>query len=123
MRTNKDTRGQSHFDVFEKQEGQTDVSYNFPEVIRAFHLHKKKDEWWFCIKGKFKVVLNNPLETHYLSSGDKIFIAKDRWHGFQVLGSEPAIMLEYCDKKHDLENPDDCRKPYNEFDGWEIERK
>jgi dTDP-4-dehydrorhamnose 3,5-epimerase-like enzyme len=123
MRINKDTRGRSSFDVFSIQNGQTDLSYNYPGVIRGFHQHLEKDEYWLCVSGNFKVVLSDPLEIIYLSPGEIAEINRGRWHGFQVLGQTEGIMIEYTTSKHDINNPDDYRKPYDEFDTWEIEKK
>lgn len=123
MRTNKDTRGKSWFDIFEAQDGQTDLSVNYPGVIRAFHLHKNKDETWVVADGEFKVVLSGPIKVFYPSQGEEVFIKRGRWHGFQVLGNELGIMIEYTTIKHMDDPEDDYRKPYNEFDSWEIEKK
>jgi dTDP-4-dehydrorhamnose 3,5-epimerase len=123
MRSNKDTRGRSYYDVFETVNGQIDLSHNYPGVIRGFHLHRHKDETWVCIKGNFKVVLSDPVEKFYLSEGETVFIKRGRWHGFQVLGNEEAIMLEYTTEKHDMNNLDDEREVYDKFDKWEIEKK
>jgi dTDP-4-dehydrorhamnose 3,5-epimerase-like enzyme len=123
MRVNKDTRGKSYFDIFAAQKGQTDLSYNHPGTIRAFHQHQYKEEYWLCVKGEFKVVLSDPIETIYLSPGELCEIKRGRWHGFQVLGSTEGIMVEHTTAKHDMDNLDDYRKPYDAFDNWEIERK
>lgn len=123
MRINKDTRGRSYYDIFTEEKGQTDLSINYPGTIRGFHMHKTTDEWWFAVSGQFKVVLTNPKEIIYMSEGDLIQIDKGRWHGFQVLGNEIGIMLEHTEKKYNVENPDDFKKPWNTFDKWEIERK
>jgi len=123
LRNHKDTRGRSYYDLFESQQGQTDISYNYPGTIRAFHQHLKKDETWVCVRGDFKVVLSDPLDTIYLSEGERVLIERGRWHGFQVLGADLAIMLEFTTEKHDEDNLDDYRKPYNAFDEWETEKK
>ena len=122
MRVNRDTRGRSYYNIVD-QVGQTDVSINYPGVIRAFHQHLQKEEIWFFIQGHFKVVLTDPLEVLYLGEGEQVLIERGRWHGFQVLGHEMGIMIEYSKEKFNVETPDDFRKPYDEFDKWEIEKK
>lgn len=123
MRNFKDTRGKSWYDIVETMDGQIDITHNYPGTIRAFHWHEKKTEWMFVIKGEVKFVLTDPKEIIYASEGEMVKIEPTRWHGYQALGEKEAIVLEYADKKHDLQNPDDERKPFNEFDLWEKEYK
>lgn len=120
MRTFKDTRGKSWFDIF-PIEGQIDVTHNYAGTIRAFHLHKLKTEYMFVISGEFKMVLTNPSEIIYLSQGESIIIKPSRWHGYQALTD--GIMMEYGTNKHNLENPDDGRVDWDQFDNWEKEKK
>lgn len=122
MRLFKDTRGKSWFDIIEDLPGQIDVTISYPGTIRGFHLHKEKVEYLYAIEGEFKVVLTDPNEVVYLSQGEKIRIEPGRWHGYQVL-DEKGIMMEYATHKHNVENPDDFRKPWDEFDHWEKEKK
>ena len=123
MRTFKDTRGRSWFDIVPEMVGQIDITANYPGTIRGFHSHDFKTEWFFAITGNFKLVLTDPDEIIYMSAGDCVRIEPGRWHGYQVLGIEESIMLEYSTHKHNLKNPDDKKKPYNAFDKWEKEKK
>ena len=123
MRTFKDTRGRSWFDIVNKSPYQVDITYSYPDTIRAFHYHKKKTEWMFIVKGHFKFVLTNPKEVLFLSEGDVVEIKPKRWHGYQNVGWQDGIVMEVADQRHNLKNPDDYRKPYNAFDKWEKERK
>lgn len=124
MRTFKDTRGKSWFDIVPEMEGwQVDFAMNYPGAIRAFHHHEYKTEWFFVVIGEFKLVLTDPDETLYISQGDVVRIDPGRWHGYQGLGLQPAIMMEVSNAKHDLDNPDDQKMPWNAFDDWEMERK
>lgn len=123
MRSYKDTRGKSWYDIISEVNGQIDITVNYPGTIRAFHWHDKKTEWMFVVTGEVKFVLTDPKEVIYASQGECVKIDPHRWHGYQVLGDKEAIVLEYADKKHDVDNPDDERKPYQTFDLWEKERK
>ena len=123
MRINSDTRGKGFYDIFPKQDGQTDISFSYPGAIRAFHCHKIKTEWFFCAGGVIELVLTDPFEKIYMEKGDMVEITPGRWHGFRILGDELGVMLEYSSHKFDLKDPDDLRKPFNEFHNWEIEKK
>jgi len=123
VRTSKDTRGRSWFDLVPEMDFQVDSTVSYPGTIRAFHYHVHKTEWMFVAKGHYKFVLDNPLEVRYLSEGEVITIIPGRWHGYQNIGTEEGIVIEVANKKHSLENPDDQRMPYDKFDTWEKERK
>lgn len=123
MRSFKDTRGRSWFDIVGEMVGQVDMTVNYPGTIRGFHSHDFKTEWFFAVTGEFKLVMTDPEETVYMSQGDVVRIDPRRWHGYQVLGEKEAIMLEYSTQKHNLKNPDDKRKPFDAFNKWEKERK
>lgn len=123
MRTFKDTRGKSWFDIVPEMAMQVDVTVSYPDTIRAFHYHEHKVEWMFVVLGEFKFRLTAPDQVTYLSQGDVIKIMPGRWHGYQVLGDAVGIMMEVATSKHDLANPDDQRKPWDAFDNWEKEKK
>jgi dTDP-4-dehydrorhamnose 3,5-epimerase len=131
MRTFKDTRGKCNYDIIPELEGQLDIAHNYPGTIRAFHCHMDKTEWMYVVSGEFKFVLQgDEIDTEpegkeiiYLSAGEKIQINPFVWHGYQVVGNEPGIIIEYATKKHDMKDPDDQRKPYDEYDDWKKEKK
>jgi dTDP-4-dehydrorhamnose 3,5-epimerase len=123
MRIFKDTRGRSWFDIVEKSPYQTDITVSYPGTIRGFHYHDYKTEWMFVAQGHYKFVLTNPKEILYLSQGEVVEIIPGRWHGYQNIGTDEGIIMEIADKRHNLDKPDDKRKPYNEFDNWEKEKK
>jgi dTDP-4-dehydrorhamnose 3,5-epimerase len=125
MRTNKDTRGKCWYDVLPIKEGQVDIACNYPGTVRAFHYHYKKREIMMVLQGEFKFVVTKSGKkiVQYLSPGESIEIEPGCWHGYQVIGGKPGIILEWADEKHDVEKPDDDREVWNKFDDWEVERK
>lgn len=123
MRISKDTRGRSWFDLVPKMEYQVDSTVSYPGTVRAFHYHDHKVEWMFIAQGHYKFVLTDPMEVVYLSQGDIIKIIPGRWHGYQNIGTEEGIVIEIASKKHNMENPDDKREPYDKYDKWEKEKK
>jgi dTDP-4-dehydrorhamnose 3,5-epimerase-like enzyme len=123
MRSFRDTRGKSWYDIVPEMDGQIDITVNYPDTIRAFHWHDQKTEWMFVVTGEVKFVLTDPYEEVFCSQGDVVKIDPKRWHGYQALGNAPAIVMEYGNKKHDLKNPDDKREEWNKFHAWTKERK
>lgn len=122
VRVFKDGRGKDWFNIIPKMSGQLDVKIDYPGTIRAFHYHEKKTEWFFVVRGNYKFYLTNPKEIVYLSQGELIKIAPKRWHGYQALGIEETIILEYYQGKYDPQEIDDKRAPYNKFYKWKPER-
>ena len=126
MRTFKDTRGKSWFNVFDNMNGQVDITVSYPGTIRGFHHHKIQTEWWFVIQGEYKFVFKKkgePKEIKYLSPGEVAKIEPNTWHGYQVLGNQTGIIIEFASEKFNVKKPDDQRKPYNAFDDWKKEKK
>lgn len=131
MRSFKDTRGKSWYDIVPEMEGQIDITVNYPGTIRAFHWHNKKTEWMFVITGEVRFILTDPQKNGepvntqeiFASQGECVRIEPHKWHGYQALGDKEAIVLEYADHKHDLKKPDDERKPWDTFSQWKKERK
>lgn len=130
----KDARGRGKYGLFSNMmmNGQVNVSYSYPETIRAFHRHKKQYDCWYVVKGNLEVALYNeqpgregkPLTVLYLSEGDDpLIISPYIWHGFRVLGNEEAVLLYYVTMEYDPDNPDEERAEWNAFYDWETPKK
>ena len=132
MNFHEDDRAQRIFDVFGETDGQINISHvNSTNHIVAWHKHKIQTDYWFCVKGSFKVGLAFPIDEdekyevkwEYLS--DKfprvLTIPPGIYHGYKAL--EPgSIMLYYLSEKY---NPDDEWKvfPGHFGESWETENK
>lgn len=123
MRTFKDTRGRSWFDLVSEIPWQVDMTVSYPGTIRAFHLHKEKIEWLFVARGQFQFILTDPQEEVFLSEGEMIAVTPGRWHGYKNIGETEGIVIEIADQKHSLEVPDDYREQWNKFADWEKVKK
>ena len=66
MNFHEDDRAQRLFDVFSEVNGQINISHvNSTNHIVAWHKHKVQTDYWFCVKGSFKVGLAFPKEDGY----------------------------------------------------------
>ena len=131
MHFHEDDRAQRLLDVFEKIEGQINVSYvNSTKHIVAWHKHNIQTDYWICLKGSFKVGLAEPdNEGNYTARfeyiSDKNFrvveIPPGVYHGYKALESG-SIILYYVTEKY---NPDDeIRAKVGEFgETWETPNK
>tara|TARA_Y100000592_G_scaffold18799_1_gene28755 strand:- start:10185 stop:10670 length:486 start_codon:yes stop_codon:yes gene_type:complete len=149
---NEDDRAQRLLDIYNNVNGQINISHvNSVSHVVAWHKHDIQTDYWFCIKGSFKVGLASPVynlnfqgevlgedgkvenlaldeysynvEFEYLS--DKyprmLKIPPGIYHGYKAL--EPnSILLYYLSEKY---NPkDEIRKKVGEFgEDWGTENK
>ena len=109
MNYHEDDRAQRLFDIFPEVSGQINISHvNSTDHIVAWHKHKIQTDYWFCIKGSFKVGLAEPQDDgtyrvrwEYLSDKNPriIEIPPGVYHGYKALQSE-SIILYYLDQKY-----------------------
>ncbi|MFQ3548393.1 MAG: dTDP-4-dehydrorhamnose 3,5-epimerase family protein [Armatimonadota bacterium] len=115
--------------------GQSYISLNYPGVIRAWHYHKKQDDFWVCVKGMIKAVVydcreGSPTfgEVNEFFMGDNnpilLKIPVGTMHGYKTCGIEPSLLINFPSKVYDRNDPDEYREkwdspniPYN----WDIE--
>jgi dTDP-4-dehydrorhamnose 3,5-epimerase len=117
--------------------GQMSFSKTYPNVIKAFHYHKKQDDVWFFPVGNAQVVLYDTREdsptfrktnTFYLGQDNPqiILIPIGVAHGYKVLGNTPAIIIYLTTESYDSESPDEYRIDYDdlyiEYD-WETKNR
>lgn len=117
--------------------GQCSITKTYPNIIKAFHWHKKQDDLWFCVSGNLQTVLydrrprsktKGETAVFYLGEDNPkiILIPKGVAHGYRVLGSKPAVLVYFTTKSYDPNNPDEERIPFDDpsigFD-WQIKNR
>jgi dTDP-4-dehydrorhamnose 3,5-epimerase-like enzyme len=123
---NEDDRAQRCLDVFPSVNGQINISYvNSTKHVVAWHKHDIQTDYWFCVKGSFKVGLakDDDVEWEYLSDKTQkvLTIPPGVYHGYKAL--EPnSILIYYLSHKY---NPDDeLRAKVGDFgEVWDPEIK
>lgn len=149
---NEDDRAQRSLNVFPSINGQINISYiNSTKHVVAWHKHDIQTDYWYCIKGSFKVGLASPsyklnfqgevyghegglknlvsdeysydVDFEYLSDKNPriLKIPPGIYHGYKAL--EPnSILLYYLSEKY---NPkDEIRAKVGDFgEDWGIENK
>lgn len=123
----------SDWPIFEKF-GQVYITSAFPDVVKAWHMHKIQTDNMVCIYGNAKLVLyDNRKESITYKKLIEIFFGEKNpllvsippfiWHGFKAIGNERIIVLNCPTDLYNYENPDEYRLPYDteEIDyDWEI---
>lgn len=111
----------SDWDIFQKF-GQVYLTAAYPNVVKAWHMHKKQKDHLTCVKGMIKLALydgrkNSPthgeINEFSISEKDPMLVAipKEVWHGFKTISAEPALVINVPSELYDYENPDEQRLP------------
>jgi len=123
----------SDWAVFQKF-GQAYITVAFPNVVKAWHLHKLQTDNMVCIKGNGKLVLSDNRKnssTHEKKNeiffGEKtpilVTIPPNIWHGFKAIGNKEILVLNVTTELYNYSEPDEYRLPYDskEIDyNWDI---
>lgn len=102
--------------------GQVYVTTAYPEVVKAWHLHKKQVDNSACICGMIKVVLydqrkDSPTykEINQFYMGEKnpmlIRIPTYVYHGFKAIGDKTAYVMNIPTLPYNYNEPDEQRLP------------
>ena len=105
-----------------KKFGQVYVTAGYPQVVKAWHMHKKQIDNMACIKGMMKLVLHDNRaksktkgETNEFVMGEKnlllVTIPPEVWHGFKTISEEHALLLNVPTELYNYKNPDEHRLP------------
>ncbi len=116
---------------------QTSYTETYPNVIKAFHYHKKQFDVWFAVKGEMRIVLydlrrNSPSykQTQEICAGETnpvlVLIPPGVAHGYQVLGNQKACLFYHTSEKYNPNQPDEYRLAFDDkrigFD-WEVKNR
>jgi len=109
-----------HFQKF----GQVYVTAAYPQVVKAWHMHKKQTDNIACIKGMIKLVLYDDREKsktkgeiNEFAIGEKnllmITVPPRVWHGFKTITEEYALIINIPTELYNYKEPDEHRLPPN----------
>lgn len=122
----EDDRAQRQLNIFDDIKGQVNVTHvNSTEHVVAWHKHNIQTDYWFCVKGSFKVGLaeGDDVRWEYLSDKNSriLKIPPGIYHGYKAL--EPnSILLYFLTEKYNPE--DEIRAAVGSFgENWETENK
>lgn len=100
--------------------GQVYMTSAYPGVVKAWHYHKKQDDYFTCVSGAMRLVLYDARKessTHkevndFLVSLDNpilVRIPKFVYHGFKCVGDKEAIVINVPTLPYDYREPDEYR--------------
>jgi dTDP-4-dehydrorhamnose 3,5-epimerase len=100
--------------------GQVYMTTTYPHVVKAWHYHKKQDDYITCVKGMLKLVLydgrkRSPTfgEINEFFIGDHnqtlVKVPKMIYHGWKCVSEEEAIVINVPTEPYNRTNPDEYR--------------
>lgn len=124
-------------DEFFSKFGQCYVSLNYPGVVRAWHYHKKQEDYFVVVQGMCKVGLydmregsptKGVAEAHYLGDDNNIVlrIPIGVAHGYKTVGTKPSLLVNFPTEVYNAEDPDEFRIAWDDPSipfNWDIEYK
>jgi len=105
-----------------KEFGQAYVTAAYPQVVKAWHMHKKQTDNITCVKGMIKLVLHDGRkksktrgETNEFTIGEKnlllVQIPPEVWHGFKTISEDYSLVLNVPTELYNYDKPDEFRLP------------
>jgi dTDP-4-dehydrorhamnose 3,5-epimerase len=100
---------------------QSNLSFTYPNTIRAWHRHLRgQNDYFLVLKGMIKICAFEEKTAELnevISSGLDMQIVRmpgHYWHGFKALGNEPALLLYFTTNLYNPADPDEERRVWND---------
>jgi dTDP-4-dehydrorhamnose 3,5-epimerase len=107
--------------VEEEWIAQTNVSYSYPTMVRAWHKHQRGQvDYFLVLKGAMKICAyeeETGRMVEIVASGEKptlVRIPGKYLHGTKTVSSEPSLTVYFVTRLYDYKNPDEVRRPWND---------
>jgi dTDP-4-dehydrorhamnose 3,5-epimerase len=102
------------------QFGQVYLTTTYPHVVKAWHYHKKQDDFITCVKGALKLVLYDDREgsstrgeVNEFFIGDYnpmvVKVPREVYHGWKCVSDEEALVINVPTEPYDRIEPDEYR--------------
>ena len=105
----------------DEQITQANVSYSYPNVVRAWHKHLKGQiDHFLVLKGSMKICAYEETTgkmAEVIASGEKRTIVRipgKYLHGTKTVSNEPSLTVYFVNRLYDYQNPDEHRIPWND---------
>jgi dTDP-4-dehydrorhamnose 3,5-epimerase len=110
-------------DLFGEDEiAQSNLSITYPGVIRAWHRHLRgQTDYFVALKGVIKICGYDEKTgelNEVVSTGRDLQVVRmpgHYWHGFKVVGNDPAMLLYFTTNLYDSANPDEERRAWDDL--------
>jgi dTDP-4-dehydrorhamnose 3,5-epimerase len=100
---------------------QANLSYSYPNVVRAWHKHLKGQiDHFLVLKGAMKICAYDEETgkmTEIIASGEKptlVRIPGKYMHGTKTVSNTPSLTVYFVNRLYDYQNPDEHRRHWND---------
>ncbi len=100
---------------------QANVSYSYPNMVRAWHKHERGQiDYFLVLKGAMKICAfeeETGKMAEVIASGEKptlVRIPGKYLHGTKTVSAEPSLTVYFVTKLYDYKSPDEVRRPWND---------
>ena len=105
---------------------QINISFSYPEIIRAWHRHHRGQvDYFLVLEGSMKICAyddrqdspSNGKLVEIISSSHKpqlVRIPGIYWHGTKTVSSQPSLTMYFVTRLYDYQDPDEERRPWND---------
>ncbi|TET28962.1 MAG: dTDP-4-dehydrorhamnose 3,5-epimerase [Candidatus Bathyarchaeum sp.] len=105
----------------DEQITQTNLSYSYPNVVRAWHKHTRGQiDHFLVLQGAMKICAYDE-ETGKMAeiiASDKkptvVRIPGKYLHGTKTISNEPSLLIYFVNRVYDYKNPDEIRRPWDD---------
>ena len=108
-------------DFIDEPVTQANLSYSYPNVIRAWHKHLRGQvDYFLVLKGAMKICAYDEQTkklAEVIASAEKpalVRIPGHYQHGTKTISSEPSLTVYFVNKLYDYKDPDEKRRPWND---------
>ena len=105
----------------DEQVTQINLSYSYPNIVRAWHKHLRGQiDHFLVIKGAMKICAYDEKTrkmAEVIASDKKptvVRIPGKYWHGTKTISNEPSLLVYFVNRLYDYNDPDELRSPWNE---------
>jgi dTDP-4-dehydrorhamnose 3,5-epimerase len=99
---------------------QANISYSYPNIIRAWHKHVRDQiDYFLILKGAVKICAYEETTgklAEIIGSGSKptlIRIPGKYLHGSKTVSNTPSLTVYFVTRLYDYKDPDEIRVPWN----------
>jgi len=112
--------------IEEDQIVQSNISFSYPGMIRAWHRHLRGQvDYFLVLRGALKICAYDDREdlptkgklVEIIASSQKLQIVRIPgiyWHGSKNISNEPSLLIYFVNRLYDYQNPDEERRPWND---------
>ena len=105
----------------DEQVQQINLSYSYPNVVRAWHKHLRGQiDHFLVVKGAMKICAyeeETGKMAEIIASAQKptvVRIPGKYLHGTKTISNEPSLLVYFVNRLYDYKNPDELRVDWND---------